>query len=809
MSFTSKFFGSTSSSESEQETDVEKAVTKKKPIKTYIESSEDEDAVKRVIKSAQQKKRDEYTTIIKKLKNSLKIKDFDSVLTEFDQLHKAISKYSDLELPSPVVKALYETEELVKTSWDDKELKGKLTKLKLKALTTLKQKVKKSDLAYQEIITKCRGAPDDFESDWKESDNEDAGANQANEFIVKKTVRQTGAQEFLKSEKSKEAVHKRERKINAARKKSDDEGVIIKPGRQAKDLFSSLDVIDSESVHQKINELYSHRGKKVSDKAILNSFLNLRNVAMVHDISPGVRIKLYMVVLSLQLELYSHDYVMKYDHWNELRDNFEKLLKLVSSTDNVKFKQKTTDEEEKLMEPPYVINGSFVNHIFKIWDELNNIMIHTDAYSLDYISRMNDVVVFSDLVTQLQNYVEENGSVSQICDIYMLRIEQIYYKLDLEWLLFLKKQLAEDTKPDSETETQERRILSDSTLSQTIINNLSLYIYKNGSERLRYLALLCQVYHHAIHDRLTEARALFLRSSVHTKINSLDNQIRVYYNRALAQLGLCYFRKGKYMDSLNVLKDITTSGVTRELLAQSLPKGSERIHKKEGIDRQLILPFHVHVNLELLECAFMVSLLILETPISLTTCKDIKDNFNSRGLVSLVRNFEKTPLIGPPELLKESVYASYKALCSGDWKTSLTNILRIRPLKLLVNYDSVVNILSFELKKSCLMAYLFTNCGIFVNMKISSLVTRFELEEKDVILTVNKMIVVYKFPARWDENFRCLIFYHQALPNSISTLSNSFSEKLSMLLEHKQRYDEITSNLLIIKEKAGGFPVMS
>lgn len=84
----------------------------------------------------------------------------------------------------------------------------------------------------------------------------------------------------------------------------------------------------------------------------------------------------------------------------------------------------------------------------------------------------------------------------------------------------------------------------------------------------------------------------------------------------MVQLGLCAFRKGYTLDAHHCLVDIQSSGKAKELLAQGLlPQWQhERTVDQEKMEKSRHMPYHMHINLELLECVYLVSAMLKEIP---------------------------------------------------------------------------------------------------------------------------------------------------------------------------------------------------
>lgn len=92
----------------------------------------------------------------------------------------------------------------------------------------------------------------------------------------------------------------------------------------------------------------------------------------------------------------------------------------------------------------------------------------------------------------------------------------------------------------------------------------------------------------------------------------------------MVQIGICAFKCGLIRESANALQEISASGRVKELLAQGVtnmrstgPSGGsvwEKTPEQEAAEKLRLMPFHMHINLELLECIYLTSSLLLEIP---------------------------------------------------------------------------------------------------------------------------------------------------------------------------------------------------
>lgn len=85
----------------------------------------------------------------------------------------------------------------------------------------------------------------------------------------------------------------------------------------------------------------------------------------------------------------------------------------------------------------------------------------------------------------------------------MRRVEHTYYKLDshLEKVEDRGNAAAEETKSDV---AQTVEIKSKSVDGRVGLDELAPLIFNHGDERMKTRFMLCQIYHHSLHDRFYE-----------------------------------------------------------------------------------------------------------------------------------------------------------------------------------------------------------------------------------------------------------------------------------------------------------------
>merc|ERR1711881_201046 len=251
----------------------------------------------------------------------------------------------------------------------------------------------------------------------------------------------------------------------------------------------------------------------------------------------------------------------------------------------------------------------------------------------------------------------------------------------------------------------------------------------------RTRAILCHIYHHAIHDNWYEARDLMLMSHLQDSISHSDPPTQILYNRTMVQLGLCGFRHAQIQDAHNALLDIQLGGRSKELLAQGLlpQRHNERSNDQEKIEKQRQMPFHMHINLELLECVYLVSAMLLEIPYVAAHEFDARRRMISKQFHHQLRVSERQSLLGPPDNMREHVVAAAKAMKMGDFRSCLNFIVNDKMSNKVWNLfhcrSEVVGMLEQKIKEESLCTYLFTYSQFYDNVSLDWLSQMFELDK--------------------------------------------------------------------------------
>jgi translation initiation factor 3 subunit C len=120
-----------------------------------------------------------------------------------------------------------------------------------------------------------------------------------------------------------------------------------------------------------------------------------------------------------------------------------------------------------------------------------------------------------------------------------------------------------------------------------------------------------------------------------------------------------------------MLQDIFTTQRVKELLAQGIHQQRFQVLtvEQDKAERQRQLPFHMHINTELLEAAFLVSSMLVEIPLLASIdSEDQRRKVISKPFRRLLDFADRQIFSGPPESTRDHIMQASKALQDGEWE---------------------------------------------------------------------------------------------------------------------------------------------
>lgn len=625
------------------------------------------------------------------------------------------------------------------------------------------------------------------------------------------------AARFLKrqDEQDKEAVFKRPKKAKPEKLKEkkkvveEDEEKGWEPVKgsatssEKPKMFAKESEINHQNVLKKLVEVLAMRGKKRADRSDQTEMLlELLNISKQYHLGPAIATRIILGLVASLLE-YNTSVLehIKVSVWEDLLKYISLLIDTMSANPDLTVNEFVDDDEENYETSPYKINGSPVALAERMDAEFLKLLQASDAHTPEYVERLKYETAVCRIIDRIQAYYESDLKKThpiELCRVYLLKIEHLYYKFDNNVIRQAtqreKSKRKSSTKPsgDDGKSSDEEPITN---TSADIMDQLCKYIYANDTtQRATTQAILCHIYHLALHDNYFEARDLMLMSHLQGNISKADIPLQVMYNRALVQLGLCAFRKGFITDAHAALLDIQILGKARELLAQGLPmRHQERTAEQERLERRRQIPFHKHINLDLLECVYLVSSMLLEIPDVAANEFSVRKKMISRLFYNQLRKSEEQPLVGLPESTREHVVAASKAMRIGNWKSCRDLIINekvnLKVWNLFHQPDSVRSMLEQKIREGSLRAYLFTYSNVYDSISMEILANMFDLNKSTVHSIVSKMIINEELMASLDEPTQSIVM-HRTEPSRLQGLALQMAEKINYMLDQNVRVSE-------------------
>jgi len=754
--------------------------------------------------AAQDKRFAELQATSGEVKNKMKNSDFLSLQTLFEKLNKQLDKTlrsaEGEATPRFYLKTLALLEDFLNATAADKEAKKKLSPSNAKAFNALRQKVKKHNMAYAAAIEGVRGKLESSSSEESEEADEDEESDEE------------GDEE--EGEGEEDAFEK-----------------LTKRQEEKKDKFFLQEPKDVtwEMVDKKLMEITLNRGKKGTDRKE-----SVEQLAFLVRCARGPAQFVYaaMQAVSAMFDinpsgLSGH---MTSALWHRAACTLLRIFKMLKDNPHVTVSE--VADRELLVDPatlppgaPQAVPGNLTSFVERLDDEYFKSLQSIDPHTRGYVDRMQAEPLFLILAQELCVLLDAAGDHASGARMRLRRLEHIYYKPDAVYRSILRafdaQQLtaAEGAAAAAADSAAEKDIDFDvggdeavdeaaaaaaaaeddlrwligydfepGSVSE-VMAGLTRAIYAHGDERAKSRCMLCNVFALALADNFHRARDLLLMSHLQESVQHSDISTQILFNRTMAQLGLAAFRGGLITEAHGCLLELYQGGRVKELLAQGV--GMNRYHEKtaeqEKLERRRQMPFHMHINLELLESTYLISAMLLEVPTMNVAAHEARRARAARQpFWRLVDNYERQTFCGPPENVRDSVMAATQALLKGQWRTAADGLEALGVWALLPARERVLAQLRRRIKEEGLRTYMFTCAAHYATLSLASLASMFDLSEAAVHGIVSKMMTAEELRGSHDQPSRCVVMRDME-SSRLQALAQTFADKAAVLLDANER----------------------
>ncbi|OII72204.1 uncharacterized protein cubi_01537 [Cryptosporidium ubiquitum] len=416
----------------------------------------------------------------------------------------------------------------------------------------------------------------------------------------------------------------------------------------------------------------------------------------------------------------------------------------------------------------------------------------TDVHSSEYKDRLVQSLHLLALLWRCYKICEERGYYDLVSSLSVHLINQLHFKNDSlavkVWEFvrqILEKTVNSSLSPEELSANSDAQSMNCAGKTPDIpvpkkfrpselITELVGNVYKYGDSKDKLRVLIQHVYNMALHDNYNEAVNLFQSIGVYDMALGSDVNIQILYNRSLVQLGLSAFRLGQISEAQQLLSEICMPNRNRELLAQGMSnmKSQERTPEQERAEKRRLLPYHMHLSLEVIDCIYLICSMLLEVPYlayhkSLIMQNEaanshIKLRPISKQFRRLLEQYERQAITGPPESLRDTIIAATRSLQLGKWRECRDYVFSLSIWD--YNQEDLQQTqerLELNIKQEALRTYLFTYGHLYSSYSVGNLIEMFQLPREKIHSLLSKMMLKNELQALWDQTGEFVLLNHK------------------------------------------------
>ncbi|KAL3671616.1 hypothetical protein V7S43_003529 [Phytophthora oleae] len=609
---------------------------------------------------------------------------------------------------------------------------------------------------------------------------------------------------------------------------------------------------------RRVKEVVAMRGKKGMDLSEqLNLMRKLANYARRLGPARQIIATMYLVGTSVFDTSSKIDRVMSARHWKQVQTNVCTILTLLEQNPEFSLSPLTSEDQADIVRAgrekvtaaqiaaaaaedaeedlnfvdtlpqagkkgTIKVSGDLAAFVERLSEEYTKALQQTDPHASEYVARLYDENLLIEVAERVQTFYARKKDSQRAATMALVRAELIYYKHDTVAAALFEAQAkrakfgdpvflhpactsanAVKTKEFDASTVHPGSVQGQPTVDVTpvdaekLLRDVCRFVFQHGDIRAKTRAMLCRIYHHALHDRFHEARDLLLMSHIQDNISDADIPTQILFNRMMAQLGLCAFRCGLIWEAHACLSEICTGSRTKELLAQGLQsfRYGERDLEQERLERRRQVPYHMHINLDLLETCHLVSAMLLEVPNMVNSRLSDRKRMVSKAFRKLLEFHERLIFEGPPENPRDHVVAAAKLLAQGSWRKSAELLVGLPVWDLFpgVNVSQrVKSMVQHKIQVEALRTYLLAFSAEYDSVSLARLMEMFELDDKTVHSIVSKMMINEELQGAWDQSSQAIVLY-KTERSTLQTLAVQYSDKLSQIVENNERMMDLRS----------------
>ena len=747
--------------EEEKEKDEEKEKEKEKKEVNKSERDEDEESESgsHKIRSPKEKiielLKDKYKSIKTAIKNSNYSQvheNFDELLKNNDKINKVFKKE---DIPSYYYECFAMVDDITNISKEDQKKLSKENSISLGSIKKSQVRVlKKIGSAFSEYKKK-RKNEEELEKELQAITGIEKEKKTAKK--VESSDDEDDILELIKRDEDKEPA---QRRLKWVKKEKVEKGGKVKEDKKGPKTEKPIkfktaeddDILKNEKIEEalsqndiekEVDEFSKYRGQNKSPSDIMQ---RLEYLSTKTD-NKFLLIRIFSLSNLTCFDNSNQLSALPLDLWEKVYNDIGKLIEFHDSL----IKEKTEQNKKDVDNMSLILQNNLSTMMEKLENELYKSLQFNTVNNNDYINSILNEIKFLKLCKKAENFYSNLKNINGIARIYLVVIMHIYYKTTGSIKTLIKKNNITFDKDD-----YIQRIFLDN--DKEYFSQLCNQTYQVLDEENKVKVMLYQIYFLCLRNEYELALKLFNSSNLYELVSVFKSEnLKILFNRTLAQLSLCAFKNLDLEEVLRFLTPLCTKGPTKlkEYLSQSYKKENEKNNLFDREDKKRLIPYIMKINSDDLDTIFYLSSMIYDVPKILLekiygNDSNVENNYNNRAFERIFYNFQKQQFNGPSHVDKDKILATTTNLMKGNWKKCIEDL---KTLNLIKKYNYLQDKLFELIKRTALKCFIIFYMTEYQSFELNRLSKRFEISENEIKNIINDMILRRQIRAKWNDNY--------------------------------------------------------